>query len=265
MSQKKINVLFIADIVGKPGLDITTQILPALKKKYDVHFTIANGENGADGKGITEELVNQYHSIGIDLITSGNHIWERHQFLKYLHKSQTVLRPLNYPEGNVGRGYAIIQIADGLKIGVINLQGRTFMYPINCPFRTASWAISRIKEETNIILIDFHAEATAEKIALGWYLDGQISGLMGTHTHVQTADERILPEGTAFITDAGMTGAFDSVIGMKKEVAIERFMRQTPRRYQIAEENLHLCGVVISVDTATGKATDIQRVQFPKL
>jgi len=260
---QKINILFLADIVGKPGLDITTQLLPTLKRKYDVSLCIANGENGARGKGLTERIAKQFFSIGIDLITSGNHIWENRVFHSYLATADRVLRPLNYPEGNPGKGFAIIPIQPGLSVGVINLQGRTFMYPINCPFRTANWAISKIKNETNIILIDFHAEATAEKYALGWFLDGKVSGIIGTHTHVQTADERILPGGTAYITDVGMTGAFDSVIGMKKEVAIQRFLQQTPRKYLIAEENLKISGAVICVEVETGKALSIERIQLP--
>lgn len=263
MSQKEIRILFIADIVGKPGLDITTQLLPGLRKKYKIDFCIANGENGAAGKGLTESLVKQYFSIGIDFITTGNHIWEKKQFHSYLATATHVIRPMNYPEGNIGKGYSIIKLNNDISIGVLNLQGRTFMYSINCPFRTARWAINKIKEETNIIIVDFHAEATAEKSALGWYLDGMVSALIGTHTHVQTADERILPNGTAYITDVGMTGAFDSVIGMQKEIAIQRFMQQTPRKYQIAEENLKICGAVISVDVATGKALSIERVMIP--
>lgn len=263
MSQNEINILFIADIVGKPGLDISTQLIPVLKRKHKIDLCIANGENGAGGKGLTESLVKQYFSIGIDFITSGNHIWEKHAFHNYLASAERVLRPLNYPDGNIGRGYAVIKTKTEVPVGVINLQGITFMYPIKCPFRTAVWAVNKIKSETNIILIDFHAEATAEKIALAWFMDGKVSGVIGTHTHVQTADERILPKGTAFISDVGMTGAFDSVIGMKKEVAIQRFMQQTPRRYQLAEEDLRLCGAVISINKETGKANSIQRVQVP--
>lgn len=263
MSLKEINILFIADIVGQPGLTITSQLLPGLKQKYKVNFCVANGENGAKGKGLTQSIANKYFDAGVDVITSGNHIWENRAYYSDLASSEQILRPLNYPEGNPGRGYTFFTTQTGVKIGVINLQGRTFMYPINCPFRTATWAIGKIKRETNIILVDFHAEATAEKAALAWHLDGQISALIGTHTHVQTADERVLPQGTAYITDVGMTGAFDSVIGMKKEIAIQRFMYATPRRYQLAEENLKICGAVVAVNVESGKATSIRRVQIP--
>lgn len=263
MSLKEINILFIADIVGQPGLDITIQLLPGLKQKYKANFCVANGENGAKGKGLTLSIANKYFEAGVDVITSGNHIWENPAYYTDLVNSERVLRPLNYPEGNPGRGYTLFTTSDAVKIGVINLQGRTFMYSINCPFRTATWAIGKLKKDTNVILVDFHAEATAEKSALGWYLDGQVSAVIGTHTHVQTADERVLPQGTAYITDVGMTGAFDSVIGMKTEIAIQRFMYATPRKYQLAEENLRLCGAVVAVNLETGKATSIRRVQIP--
>jgi len=263
LSLKEINILFIADIVGQPGLDITLQLLPGLKQKYKANFCVANGENGAKGKGLTLSIANKYFDAGVDVITSGNHIWENPAYYADLANSDRVLRPLNYPEGNPGRGYTLFTTSDDVKIGVINLQGRTFMYSINCPFRTATWAIGKLKKDTNIILVDIHAEATAEKSALGWYLDGQVSAVIGTHTHVQTADERLLPQGTAYITDVGMTGAFDSVIGMKTEIAIQRFMYATPRKYQLAEENLKLCGAVVAVNVETGKATSIRRIQIP--
>ncbi|MCI0512929.1 TIGR00282 family metallophosphoesterase [candidate division KSB1 bacterium] len=258
-----MNVLFIADIVGKPGLEITSGLLPDLKHKYRIDCCIANGENGAEGKGLTESIAKQYFSLGIDVITSGNHIWENRPFQDYLALADRVLRPQNYPDGNVGKGYTTVKCADDLTIAVMNLQGRTFMYPINCPFRTASWVIGRVRGETNIIIVDFHAEATAEKSALGWFLDGKVSAVIGTHTHVQTADERILPNGTAYITDVGMTGPFDSVIGMQKDIAIERFLRQTPRKYRIADHNLKFCGAVITIDRTTGKALRIERLQIP--
>lgn len=263
MIPKEINVLFIADIIGQPGLEVTTQLLSGLKNKYKIALTIANGENGAAGKGLTINIAKQYHSIGIDVITSGNHIWENRVFQNYLATADNIVRPLNYPEGNVGKGYVITKIFDELPVAVLNLQGRTYMYPINCPFKTATWAVNKIHNETNIILVDFHAEASAEKIALGWYLDGKVSAVIGTHTHVQTADERILPNGTAYITDVGMTGPFDSVIGMKKEIAIERFIKLTPQKYEPAETNLKLCGAVITIDTETGKAKAIERIQIP--
>ena len=263
LKKKEVNVLFIADIIGKPGLEITATLLPSLKKKYNIDLCIANGENGAAGKGLTEKIAKTYFSIGIDVITSGNHIWDNKNFYPFLATHDKILRPFNYPEGNVGRGYTIINIWDDIPALIINLQGKTFMFPINCPFRAASRVIEKYKDQVKIIIIDFHAEASAEKIALGWYLDGKISALIGTHTHVQTADERVLPYGTAYITDAGMTGPMDSVIGMKKEIAIQRFLKQVPIRYQPATDNNKLCAVVMKIDTETGRATSIERLQLP--
>lgn len=263
LNKKEINVLFIADIIGKPGLEITSSLLGNLIKKYNIDLCIANGENGAAGKGLVEKVAKTYFSIGIDVITSGNHIWEKKIFNSFLSTHDRVLRPHNYPEGNIGHGYTILNIQDQIPVMVLNLQGKTFMYPINCPFRAASQLIEKYKDSVKIIIIDFHAEASAEKMALGWYLDGQVSAVIGTHTHVQTADERILPAGTAYITDAGMTGPFDSVIGMEKQVAIQRFMKQTPIRYKLASENVRLCGVVVTIDSETGKATAIKRLLLP--
>lgn len=258
-----INILFIADIVGKPGLDITSKLLGEILKKYKVEFCIANGENAASGKGLTRSLARQLFYLGVDVITTGNHIWDNKDGYPLLKDSMRVLRPLNYPPENVGMGSGVFQLKEGRKIGVLNLQGRTFMPPIDCPFRIGLPEVEKIREQTNIIIVDFHAEATAEKMALGWYLDGKVSAVIGTHTHVQTADERILPKGTAYITDVGMTGAFDSVIGLRKEVAIRRFLMQTPMRYEIAQENVRFCGVILSVDTNSGKATNIKRLMLP--
>ncbi len=258
-----LNVLFIADIVGKPGLEITTKLLPKLKEKYHIDFCIANGENGCEGKGLTEKIARQYFNLGIDVITSGNHIWNNWDIFDSLKSNPRILRPLNYPEGNLGHGSVVVELKNDLKIAVLNLQGRTFMFAIDCPFRKGSEEVRRLQKQTNIIVVDFHAEATAEKIALGWYLDGKVSAVLGTHTHVPTADERILPEGTAYMTDVGMTGPMDSVIGLRKELAIKRFMHQTPVRYKPATENMQLCSVVVKVNEKTGKAESIQRVILP--
>lgn len=263
MSRQSINVLFVADIVGRPGLEITTRLLPSLKEKHRIDLCIANGENGANGKGLTEKIARQYFSIGIDIITSGNHIWDNRDIFRMLNEGGRILRPHNYPRGNYGTGSVLFQIPEGPKVGIINVQGRTYMQPIDCPFRTVWQEVKRLKEKTKIIIVDFHAEATAEKMAMAWYLDGKVSAVIGTHTHVQTADERILPQGTAYITDVGMTGPYDSVIGLKKEVAIQRFVQQTPRRYEAATDNLHFCGLVVSVDGETGHATNVERLQLP--
>lgn len=263
MRKREIAVLFIADIIGKPGLEITSSLLGHLKKKYNIDLCIANGENGAAGKGLTEKIARTYFTIGIDVITSGNHIWDNRNFRSFLMSNDRILRPYNYPTGNIGHGYTIVHIQDQFPAIILNLQGKTFMFPIDCPFQAANQVIEKHKNNTKIFIIDFHAEASAEKMALGWYLDGKVSAVIGTHTHVQTADERILPKGTAYITDAGMTGPFDSVIGMKKQIAIERFMKQTPIRYQPATDNVRLCAVVIKIDSETGAATSIERLQIP--
>jgi len=258
-----LNILFVADIIGKPGLEIATKLIPGLKEKYKIDLCIANGENGCDGKGLTQAIARQYFTLGIDVITSGNHIWDNRDIYELLANNSRILRPLNYPESNHGIGSTIVETAAGVKVGVINLQGRTFMYSIDCPFKKGLNEARRMLKETNIIIVDFHAEATAEKMAMGWYLDGKVSAVIGTHTHVPTADERILTEGTAYITDVGMTGPFDSVIGLKKEIAIKRFLLQTPERYKPADSNLKLCAAVISVDPSTGKATGIERINLP--
>ena len=263
MSLNPINVLFIADIVGMPGYRVTASCIQDIQKEHDVQLVIANGENGAAGKGLTAKIAESFFDLGIDVITSGNHIWDRQQFYPTLDKSGRILRPLNYPANCPGQGSCVVGLANGFKVGVINLQGRSFMYTIDCPFRVADREIERMNREgIKNIIVDFHAEATAEKIALGWYLDGRVSGVIGTHTHVQTADERVLPGGTAYITDAGMTGPFDSVIGMEKETAIQRFLTQRPLHYKMGEGDPKFCGVVFSIDGASGKALSILRFQL---
>jgi hypothetical protein len=257
-----LNLLFVGDIVGKPGMNVVQTWLPGLIQKYKADFVIANGENATDGKGCTAKEGKVLFDLGVHVITGGNHTWDRHQSQDYLKSEPRSLRPMNYPKGTYGNGYCIADSKKG-KVGVLNLQGRTFMADIDCPFRTADWIIPKIKSETNIIFIDFHAEATAEKIALVNYLDGKISVLVGTHTHVQTADERIFPEGTGYITDVGMTGPYDSVIGMKTQAAINRFVYATPQKYETAENDVHLCGMFFKIDSETGKTVEIERILFP--
>ncbi len=257
------NILFIADIVGKPGYEVLSTYLPSLKKKYNVDFTIANGENGAQGKGLTEQLAKKYYSLGIDVLTGGNHSWTYAAFRRYLDESDRVLRPANYPEEAPGKGAALYKTESGLQIGVVNLQGRTFMYQIDCPFKRGLEEVERLRQQTKIVFLDVHAEATAEKLAIAWYLDGKASAVVGTHTHIQTADERILPHGTAYITDAGMTGPTDSVIGLEVDVAIKRFISGIPEHYKVATTNIRLNGVVVEVDVQTGKAKSITRINLP--
>ena len=263
MQGDNIIVLFIADIVGEPGLNITSLYLSGLVKKYDIDLVIANGENAHQGKGMTEQIAAQYHSLGIDVITGGNHIWDNYKVYPVLKKDPYLLRPVNYPRGLPGKGLVVFTVKNGAKIGVLNLQGRTFMPPIDCPFQAANFCVEKLKEETSMVVVDFHAEATAEKQAMGWYLDGKVSAMVGTHTHVQTADERILPGGMAYITDTGMTGAHDSVIGMKKEVALRRFLTLTPHKYELATENVRFQGVIIGIDPREGKAVSIERISLP--
>lgn len=258
-----INLLFVGDIIGQPGLDIVQTWLPSLIQKYKAEFVVVNGENLSDGKGCTDKEGPKLFSLGVNAITGGNHTWDKHQSQDYLKIEPRSLRPINYPKGTHGNGYYIGDVR-GIKIAVISLQGRTFMTPIECPFRTMDWILAKIKQEAKIVFVDFHAEATAEKMALAQYLDGKISALVGTHTHIQTSDERILPNGTGYITDVGMTGPYDSVIGMKSTAAINRFLFATPQKYETAKDNVHLTGMFFKIDAETGKTLEVERIFFPE-
>ncbi|MEW5843724.1 MAG: TIGR00282 family metallophosphoesterase [Bacteroidota bacterium] len=258
-----INILFIGDIVGQPGLDIVQMYLPSLQKKYRIDITIANGENASDGKGCTEKEAKPLFDLGVHAITGGNHTWDKHQSQEYLKAEPRAIRPLNYPKGTFGNGYVFVNSPKG-KIAVLNLQGRAFMSPIDCPFRAADWVLPKLKQETKVVIVDMHAEATAEKLALANYLDGKVTAVIGTHTHIQTSDERIFPNGTGYITDCGMTGPYDSVIGMKTDAAINRFIYQTPQKYQTAAGNVHLTAVYLKVDLETGKTVEIERIFIPE-
>lgn len=261
MSLKR--VLMVGDIVGEIGLQALRERLPGLIEQYGADFVIVNGENTYEGKGLRPADADAIFRSGAHVITSGNHVWERWQSKEVLANNRNVLRPLNYPRENAGYGFVVYTIADGTKFGVINLQGRTYMQPIDCPFRGIDWALSKIGHDTRAIIVDFHAEATAEKMAMGWHLDGRVSAVIGTHTHVQTNDARILPGGTAFLTDVGMTGPYDSVIGMKKEVAIRRFVTQTPHKFELAEGDVRLSAVYLEIDTESGKAVAIEPIASP--
>ncbi|MGB9893137.1 MAG: TIGR00282 family metallophosphoesterase [Candidatus Saccharicenans sp.] len=254
----KFKVLFIGDLIGRPGRRALARFLPELKRKYQPDLVIANGENAAGGNGLTEEIGKELF-FQVDVLTSGNHIWDKKEVLNYLDKEPRLLRPANYPSGNPGHGYYIFQDENGLKAAILNLQGRVFMEPIECPFRQADLLLQEISSTTPIIIIDFHAEATSEKQALGWYLNGRVSAVIGTHTHIPTADERILPGGTAYITDVGMAGALNSVIGMKTEQALQRFLSSRPQRFEPATDGLLLSAVFISINPKTGKALSINR------
>jgi len=257
-----MNILFIADIVGKPGRKAISGLLPVLIDQHDIKVCIANGENAAGGFGLTEPIVRELHQNGVDVITSGNHLWDRKEIVPILDEDPFLLRPANYPPEVPGCGATVFEAPGGPAVGVLNLQGRVFITPIDCPFRVADRELRHLKDRTNIILVDVHAEATSEKIALGWYLDGQVSAVVGTHTHVQTADERVLPGGTAYITDAGMTGPHDSVLGVKKKPVLERFLTQLPTHFETATSDVRLCGVLIEIDEDSGHATEIRRISM---
>jgi len=257
-----MNVLCIGDIVGKAGRTLLNECLEDLKKEHAIDFTIINGENAAGGAGITPRIADQIFRFGCDVMTLGDHTWDRAELAEYLNEKENIIRPANFPEGVPGRGWCIRKSAAGVKVGVINLLGRVFMrYNVDCPFRVLQAIVDKIREETNVIFVDFHAEATSEKIALGHFIDGKISALFGTHTHVQTADEKVLPRGTAYITDLGMSGPYDSVIGQNKEKIIERFLTSIPHRFEVAQDDPWLHGIVVEVDEKTGLARKIKRIQ----
>lgn len=260
-----MKALFIGDIVGKGGRDAVKALLPNLVSRYKIDLVVANGENAAAGFGITDKTAIELFDSGVQVITTGNHVWDKKEAVPYIAKENRVLRPLNYPSGTPGSGSIVVSLAPslpGVKAAVVNVMGRVFMNTLECPFRTAEAEAERLRETTDIIIVDLHAEATSEKVAFGYYLDGKVSAVVGTHTHVQTADEKILPGGTAYITDVGMTGPLVSVIGIEKEEIIERFLTLMPRKYDVAGGRVGLAAVVIEIDERSGKATGIQRLQL---
>lgn len=254
----KISFLFIGDVIGRPGRKILEKHLPVLIKRYSPTLVIANGENAAGGIGITEN-VGQELLRKIDVLTSGNHVWDKRDALEYLSKEPRLLRPANYPPQNPGKGTYIFKASEDRKVGILNIQGRVFMEPIDCPFKIADEEVKKLRAHTPAIIVDFHAEATSEKQAMGWHLDGKVSAVIGTHTHVPTADERILPHGTAFITDVGMVGAYDSVIGIRKDQALSRFLTSRPQRFEPGKEGTFMSAVFVEVDVLTGKALSVKR------
>ena len=258
-----MRVLFLGDIFGKPGRRLVFEKLHGLIQEYRIDFCVANIENAAAGFGITPQIAEDLLNSEIDVLTSGNHVWDKRAILPYMTGQPKLLRPHNYPQGVPGTGIYIGDTNCGVCVGVLNLQGRVFMATIDCPFTTGLAAIDSIRRQTPIIIVDFHAEATSEKQAFGWYVDGKVSAVLGTHTHVQTADERILPKGTAYITDLGMTGPHDSVIGSVPDFALDRFLHQTPNRLEPAKGNLKICGAVIEIDESNGLALNIERINLP--
>jgi 2',3'-cyclic-nucleotide 2'-phosphodiesterase len=257
-----MRLLFIGDIVGKPGRELVRKGLAAIVDEHRVDLVIANAENSAAGFGITREIGDQLLAWGVDVMTSGNHIWDKKEAIDYIGAESRLLRPANYPAGVPGNGSYLARTSQGQSVGVINVMGRVFMLNIDDPFAIVQREIDALRQRARVIFVDFHAEATSEKIAMGWFLDGKVTAVVGTHTHVQTADERILPKGTAYLTDVGMTGPHDSVIGVEIDAAVGRFLNAMPARFETATGNPRLNAVVIEADEQTGRANDIERLSY---
>jgi len=257
-----LKVIFLGDIIGKTGRNALARKLDILIRENEADMVIANGENAAGGIGISPGTCDSLFEMGVDMVTSGNHIFKKKEIIDYLDLEPRLLKPANYPPGTPGKGYYIFEIEKlgGLKVAVINICGRVFVDNLDCPFRTIDRILEYIKEKTPVIIVDIHAEVTSEKVAMGWFLDGRVSAVIGTHTHIQTADERILPGGTAYITDVGMVGSRDSVIGVKKENIIKRFLTGMPQQFTVAKEDVWMNGVVIDIDEKSGKARRIIRI-----
>lgn len=256
-----MKILFIGDVVGSIGREMLYETLPVLKRKYRPQMTIVNGENAAGGRGITEKIYKEFMHAGVDVITMGNHTWDNRDIFNFIDQEKVkMIRPANFPEGTPGNGYKVVNINQH-KIAVINLQGRVFLNDLEDPFRKMDQILAELDSDINCIFVDFHAEVTSEKQAMGWYLDGRVSAVIGTHTHVQTNDARILPRGTAYLTDAGMTGAYDSILGVSKEIIIDKFLSQMPVRHEIPEEGRKLLsGCFLEIDDRTGKAIHIENI-----
>lgn len=257
-----MKILFLGDIVGKPGRHAAARFLPRLITRFDVDLCVANCENAAAGFGLTPKVFDELAAMEIKVLTSGNHIWNKREVYPLLEEQETLLRPANYPPGVAGRGSCVVTTAAGKKAAFLNLMGRVFMHPIDCPFRCAEVEVERLRKQTPVVVVDFHAEATSEKIAMGWFLNGKVSAVLGTHTHVQTADETILPGGTAYITDVGMTGPLASVIGVQRDIIIDKFLHQIPKRFNLAKGPAMVCGVLLDLDDDTGRARRILRIQM---
>jgi 2',3'-cyclic-nucleotide 2'-phosphodiesterase len=257
---RSMNILFVGDVVGSPGRDMVKEYVPRLKEKYRPHITIINGENAAGGKGITEKIYRSFLEVGAQAVTLGNHTWDNRDIFEFIDDAKYMVRPANFPEDNPGKGIVYLKMNQD-EIAIISLQGRTFMQPIDDPFRKADELIEEASKRTPIIFVDFHAEATSEKLAMGWYLDGRVSAVVGTHTHVQTADNRVLPGGTAYISDVGMTGPYDGILGVDREVVIRRFLTNLPGRFEVPDtDKTQLSAVHIELDKKTGKAKKIERI-----
>ncbi len=256
-----MKLLFIGDIVGRAGRRLLDDHLDSLVDRHFVDLVVANGENAAAGYGLTGSVLNELFAAGVDVVTSGNHIWDKKEVMPLLEREPRLLRPANYPPELPGAGSGIFETAGGVRVGVVNLEGRVFMRNLDCPFRAADALIEELQRETALIFVDFHAEATSEKQALGFYLDGRVSAVVGTHTHVQTADEQILAGGTGYLTDVGMSGSRDAIIGNKKKPALERFLTQLPVRLEVAKKDPQLCAVLLTLNEETGRCEAIERIQ----
>lgn len=261
---EKIKLIFVGDVVGNPGMNILEQELPNLINKYQANFIVVNGENADQGKGLNEDLTKRIFDLGTDIITTGNHIWENWKSKPLLATNDKIIRPSNYPPGNVGKGFKILQSKNNFAVAVIQIQGRSLMQAIDCPFRGIDNVLKFIGNQANIIIVDFHAETSAEKIAMAWHLDGRVSALLGTHTHIQTADACIFPKGMAYITDVGMTGPYDSVVGMRKDIALKRQILQTAHKYEVAVDDPKISAVYIEIEANTGQAMRIEPIILPK-
>ncbi len=260
--QDTVKILYIGDIFGRPGRRIVRESLPEIVREHSPDLILANGENAAAGFGITPVLVDELLDLGISVLTTGNHIWDKKEIVSYMNERPDVplLRPANYPKHVAGRGLFVGKTRAGLEYSVLNLQGRVFMPAIDCPFQKADALLATIPDSVKIRMVDFHAEATSEKAAMGWYLDGRVTAMVGTHTHIPTADEVVLPKGSAYITDLGMTGPYESVIGIDKDTAIRKFLSQIPERFEVAKKDVRFCSVLVEADPATGRALSIQRI-----
>jgi metallophosphoesterase (TIGR00282 family) len=256
-----VRILFLGDVVGRVARRAIRQDLGALRRRMAVDFVIANGENAAGGRGLDPDSTEELLDAGVDVLTSGNHIWQHRAILPLIEREPRLVRPENFPPGNPGRGFTRVRARGGVEVGVVNLIGRAFMGSYDCPFRAADRVVEAMAGKADVVVVDMHAEATAEKVAMGWYLDGRVAAVIGSHTHVQTADERLLPGGTAYLTDAGMCGPIDSVIGMRREEVIGRFLDQRPVHFEVAKGPVILQGALIDVDERTGRARAISRVQ----
>jgi len=257
------NILFIADVIGSPGREVVRHLLPELRRRHDLHLVVCNCENSAAGMGVTRDSARELFDAGCDVLTGGNHLWDKREGHEFIAEEPRLVRPANLPPGTPGQGWRTVRATNGVAVGIVNLLGRVFMKEAASPFEAVDAALAALRGTTKLVLVDFHAETTAEKIALGWHVDGRAGAVVGTHTHVQTADDRILPRGTAFVCDAGMTGGFDSVIGMDRDAALRRFLTLMPERLRPADGDLRLNAVLLALDESTGRASAIQRLQIP--